>query len=138
MEPAINQRSQGQGQGKGQGQAQSQSQGRTQSLDHALKTLNEAAMTSAADIREMIKTSNYSQLSSVFSEARPQLSEAFNEIRNSLGERYSEVSEQVMSRGRESFQELDRRVHQDPWTYVAASAGIAALVSFLFSRRSRV
>ena len=72
---------------------------KVKSINHALKTLNEAANESAEEIRGMLRK-DYSRLTEVFSDVKPQVESSFREMRD-----------EVVTTAKQTVDKVDETVH---------------------------
>ncbi len=95
---------------------------RAPSLDQALRVLNDAATESAEEIRNMINR-DFEKLQEIFSDFSDRTG-GFQERLSGLRETFGDATDG-----------MSRKVHQNPWTYIAGAAAISVFFGFMLGRR---
>lgn len=107
---------------------------RVKSIDHALRTLNEAAKDSSQEIKSLINQ-DYRKLKAVLSEVKPEVRGALKELGEVSQESILRAKDQVVDTTKEAVKVVDESVHKNPWTYIGGAAAIGALACFLLRRK---
>jgi len=106
------------------------------SISNALEVLNQAAGESADDLRAMMRR-DYQQLRNIFDGVRPTVKKAVREMEESTVRSLSQVRDTAARATKNAVSTVDRSAHDHPWAYLGAATAGAALIGFLFGRRTR-
>jgi ElaB/YqjD/DUF883 family membrane-anchored ribosome-binding protein len=109
---------------------------KVKSIDHALKTLDEAAKDSTQEIRKMVLR-DYARLKSILGDVRPEVGDALHEIGTASYESIQRAKENAVKSTKAVANSVDETVHASPWAFIGGAVGVGALLGFLIGRGSR-
>lgn len=106
------------------------------SINQALRVLDDAADTSAEEIKEMLNR-DYRGLQRIFSPRQHEAGAALQSLREATAESFADMRGRASRATRRAVQRVDESAHQNPWTFIASAAAASALLGFLAGRRAR-
>lgn len=111
------------------------SQERVNSINNALKILNDAAAESADDIRALANR-DYQNLKQILTEAPTAESQtSFLGLENVSRPNFERIRERVVETTKEASQRVNDQAHENPWVFIGVTAALTAVTGFLLGRR---
>ena len=107
-----------------------------QSIDKALRVLNDASTKSSGEIVEMIDR-DYQQLQKVLSEVRPEVKHALKDIKDTTTDSLTKARDELYSNAKQKAAQVDASVHEDPWKYILGTAAAGAAIGYVLGRKSK-
>ncbi|MBI2522716.1 MAG: hypothetical protein HYV97_20005 [Bdellovibrio sp.] len=99
---------------------------KTETLNHALKILNEASETSADEIRSMIEH-DFLKFKQLLSSDRPRMSDVLTDIQQATAKSLKET--------KETAKRIDEVAHRNPWFFVGIAIVVSSLTGYLFAKK---
>ncbi|MEK6626356.1 MAG: hypothetical protein AABY86_15410 [Bdellovibrionota bacterium] len=112
------------------------SSGKTESLNHALKILNEASDTRADEIRAMIEH-DFLKFKHLLRTETPKMSDLITGIQQSTAESLNQTKEKVVAATKETALKIDQNAHKNPWLFVGIAVVLSTLTGYIFANKIR-
>ena len=105
----------------------------SEKLSEALKILEEAA-TKKSDELKSVMSDKYTHLRNFVVETESSLVKSLSDARKHSVEAVAHAKDAGVEKARELAQDVDKKVHRNPWPYIAGAAGVALLLGYLLGR----
>ncbi len=101
-------------------------------ITEALELLNEAAKEKKDELKGLF-TDKYSHIKEAMVAGTEQGKQIFDKVKHLTQDAIVEGEEKI----KEVISEADKRVHKNPWPYIAGAAGISLLLGYLIGSKRK-
>lgn len=108
----------------------------SEKISEALKLLEEAATQKKDELKGVI-SDKYTHLRKVIMETESSLAKAVADTGKSAVDDANHAKDAGVEKVREIVCDMDKKVHRNPWTYIAGTAVVGMLVGCMLSRRCK-
>jgi ElaB/YqjD/DUF883 family membrane-anchored ribosome-binding protein len=108
----------------------------TEKISEALKLLEEAAKEKKAELKSSI-SDKYTHLKNVILETEHSLARSLSDAGKHAVEAAAHAKDVGVEKAREVAQDVDKSVHQNPWSYIAGTAVAGVLLGYLLGRNRK-
>lgn len=108
----------------------------SENIAEALKLLEEAAKQKKDELRTVL-SDKYTNLKSLIVENESTLVKALSDAKRHAVEAAAHAKEVGVEKGREIAGDVDKRVHQNPWPFIAGSAVFGLLLGAILGRSAK-
>ena len=107
-----------------------------ESIEAALKLLEEAA-TQKKDELKSVMADKFTNLRGLIMEDDKNIMKVLCETKKRALEATLHAKEVGMEKAQEFASDVDKKVHQNPWPFIAGSAGVGLLLGYILGRGSK-
>lgn len=102
-------------------------------ISEALKLLEEAAKQKKDELKSAM-TDKYTHLKNVIMENEASFMKSLTTTKDHAIEAVTQASAEGIERAREFAHDTNKKVHRNPWPFIAGTAGVGLLLGFLLGR----
>jgi len=107
-----------------------------ESIEAALKLLEEAAAQKKDELKAVM-ADKFTSLRSLIMEDDNNIMKVLSDTKKRAVEATLHAKEIGLEKAHEIASDVDKRVHQNPWPYIAGSAGVGLLLGYILGRGSK-
>ena len=108
----------------------------SEKISEALKLLEDAAKHKKNELKSAM-SDKYTHLRSVIVETESSLVKSLSDARKNAVELAAHARDVGVEKALELTRDVDKSTHQNPWRYIAGSAGIGLLLGYILSRKRK-
>ena len=105
-------------------------------ISEALKLLEEAAKQKKDELRSAM-TDKYTHLKNVIMENEASLMKSLTTTKDHAIEAVTHAGEAGIEKAREFAHDTNKKVHHNPWPYIAGTAGVGLLLGYMLGRNRK-
>ena len=103
------------------------------SLNEALRLLDEAAQQSGSDVKQLIEE-DYQHLKNTIEEISPKLKTAVGNMSSTAKRSVQNATEASSQFAKEQARQVDAHAHENPWAYVGGAALAGGLLGYFLAQ----
>lgn len=108
----------------------------SENISAALKLLEEAAKQKKDELKHVM-SDKYMHLRSVFVETESNLVKSLADAKQRMIEAAAHAKEVGVEKAREIADDVDQKVHRNPWPYIGGTAVVALLLGYILGRNRK-
>ena len=108
----------------------------SEKIVEALKLLEEAAIQKKDELKSAV-SDKYTHLKSVIVETENSLAKSLSDARKHTVKAAAHARDAGVDKAQEIADDVDKRVHSNPWPYIAGTAGVGVLLGYILGQNHK-